>query len=281
MQRSIHSQKFVEKRRKRRQIILFLIVICFFTVAASLILIMRAPFLQIKSIAVENPGTLSPEAITASAITALSGSYFHIIPYSNSFLYSKSAIKETLAENFKAIHDVKVSRSGLRSLKISLKQRDPAAIVCASFREDADESSCYWSDERGLVFAKIATSTTNEKLNHYYVPAAQDTVTPGKNFVPEKRFSELQKFLLGTSKGGLYPLGVLVGESGEYEMYVKNKTGNSEVTVYFDDRNSFDKTLENLLTFWQNPAGAKKATTTVDFNYINLRFGNTVYYSTQ
>ena len=64
-------------------------------------------------------------------------------------------------------------------------------------------------------------------------------------------------------------------------MFIKNTQKDSEITVYFDDRSPFDSTLQNLLTFWQDSIENKKATSTPAFDYINLRFGNTVYYSTQ
>jgi hypothetical protein len=276
----IRSEKLIEKRRKKRQVLLFLALLCLVTFSASAILVLRAPFLQIKNIVVEGSTFAAPEAVSAAALSSLSGSYFGTIPKSSTFFFSKNQIDQALASHFKQIGDFTIHRRGLSGLRVVVKERTPAAVVCSGFREDG-YSNCFWSDEKGMVFSKMATTSTPITFNHYYIPSEQSEVSPGTNFVTEKRFGELQKFIKGSILGGLLPLGVLIGENGEYEMYVKNRQGDSEVTIYFDDRASFDTTLENLLAFWQNSTNAKKATTTQAFNYINLRFGNTVYYSTQ
>jgi hypothetical protein len=281
--RGVHSDKFRTERRKRRQAFFFLVILCLLTIGAASILLMKAPFFQIKTVIVEGD-TISPhEAISSVALSSLGGSYFHVIPRSNIFFFSKGAIEDALAHNFKELKKFSIHRSGLSSITLSLVERTPSAVICAGFRDETSKNDCYWGDEHGYIFGSIATSSLDsavDTLSHYYVSSADTTVAPGTNFIPEKRFTDLQNFLSGAAKGGLLPLGVLVGDNGEYEMYIKNKNSNSEVTVYFDDRSPFEKTLENLLTFWNN-ADTKKATTTPSFDYINLRFGNTVYYSTQ
>jgi hypothetical protein len=280
--RGIHSQKFVEKRRKKRQTLVFLVALCAVTLAAAFILLLRAPFLQIKTVAVEGATFSSPQAVSNAALASLLPSYLNLVPYSNIFLYSKAAIRSTLLEKFKDIKDLSVHRNGFSALKVFVKERVPAAVVCAGFRADAGEGDCYFGDDKGYLFAAAATSSpVSDTLSHYYIPAETATTSIGNNFIPEKRFDDLQQFLKGSAKAGLLPLGVLIGDNGTYEMYIKNKKSDSEVTVYFDDRSSFEKTLGNLLTFWQGNDSARKTATTTDFDYINLRFGNTVYYSTQ
>jgi hypothetical protein len=282
--RGIHSQKYVVERRKRRQIFLFLGVLCVLTLTASGILLLRAPFFQIKKVVVDGGAYSSKEGIEKIVLESLSGSYFNIIPHSNIFFYSKHSIEKAINENFKEINKFKIHRSGFDGLQIVLDEKNPAAVVCSGFRDETSDNDCYWTDEHGFVFGPTASSSSPAGLTsygHYYVSTEDTPLKPGTYFVPEKRFKELQNFMDGAAKGGLLPLGVLISDGGEYEMYIKNKKSDSEVTVYFDDTSPFDKTLENLLTFWTNSEQTKKATTTPAFDYINLRFGNTVYYSTQ
>jgi hypothetical protein len=277
MHRRIHSTKFAEKRRRQRQTIFFLGMLCLVTLSASAIFILRAPFLQVKKVVVEGTTLVSQEAVAQTALSSLSGNYWNIVPRSNIFFYSKNSLSQSVQEKFSEVQDFKVHRNGLSGLKLTLRERVPAAVVCAGFREEGNEGECFWSDSKGFIFGEVTGSTT-KIFNHYYV-TSEDGVKVGTNFVPEARFTELQKFLGGALRGGLVPLGVLVGDDGQYEMYIKNETGDTEVTVYFDASAPFDTTLENLLAFWQNTVKGKKATSTPVFDYINLRFGNTVYYS--
>ena len=69
--------------------------------------------------------------------------------------------------------------------------------------------------------------------------------------------------------------------NGNFELYIKNKD-QSITVVYFDDRTPFDKTAENFLAFWQSAQDKKLGLTVVPtFDYINLRFGNNVFYTTR
>ncbi len=286
MQRGIHSQKFTEKRRKKKQAVLFLFLLCFFTISASLILLLRASFLQIKTVTVEGTTHAPAAAVSAAALASLgTGSYLHLIPFSNIFFYRKNAITTSVTNDFKEIKSLSIHRDGLAGLKLSITERTPAAIVCAGFRDDTNDDSnhndCYLSDDQAYVFAhESASSTEFAALNHYYVPSAAGTTTIGQNFVSKDRFTQLQDFWKGALRGGLLPLGILLSDNGQYEMYVKGGR-DGETTIYFDDRSAFEKTLENLLAFWQNSLRTTSATTTPAFDYINLRFGNTVYYSRQ
>ncbi len=259
--RALHSPKYVQRKRKRLFVTVFLFILCIVTISVSIILLLRSPFFKIDRIIVNGSPTLPLEKIQQEALSLLDK--------------DSEDIKKTLLEDFKEIETVSIRRSGLRTLTLNLEERLPAAVVCLGFRdEDLPSSDCYTSDKHGYIFM---SATTTDSSTRYYLPTDKGDNPLGTTFIIEKRFQELERFVVGSRKGGLSPLGVLIGEDGDYEMYMKNKKGNSEVTVYFDDKAPFDNTLSNLLTFWQNSL----ASTTIAFDYINLRFGNTVYYSTQ
>ncbi len=218
---------------------------------------------------------------------------------------SSKNIEKAIHKNFMEIDTVSVRRSGFRELTISVEERLPVAVVCSGFREDISQNktqgdspvNCYFSDKHGYIFRSMASSSTQfspsisrDSYTHYYVPTDKEDSLLGATFIEEKRFQELEKFVKGARLGGLFPLGILIGQNGEYEMYMKNKKVDSEITVYFDDKAPFGNTLSNLLTFWQNllqnaRQNSKSATTpiitTQAFDYIDLRFGNAVYYIAQ
>lgn len=275
--RNLHSPKYIAQRRRKMVTLVFLLSLCVLTLLATLILCLRMSFLQIHTVKTEGSNTISNAEVQATALSSLSGNYFGIIPHSSSLFFSKNTIRTALAERFKGISDFLIRRSGLSEITVSLRERVPSAIVCAGFRDDTSSNDCYVADNRAFIFGIVSSSTP--VLNHYYVPS--EPITVGKAFVDENRFRELETFVKGALKAGLAPLGVLLGEKGEYEMYIKNRKNDSEVTVYFDDRSPFDSTLSNLLTFWDSNTNPQKATSTPAFDYINLRFGNTVYYSRQ
>jgi hypothetical protein len=319
----LNSSKFAEKKRKQKVTIFFLSVLCLVTLLATVILLLRSSLFKVNSIMVKSPPNLSAdllsdlpvEAIKSKALATIQAdtgkNVWGIFPADNILFVSKSKLEKTLQDTFKEINTITIKKTGFQEITLSVQERIPVAIVCFSFLEGGSAAdgntgalNCFYSDRHGYIFSSISSSTilssftkisssvslpsfaTLDSYSYYYVPTDKATSPLGTTFVTEKRFEELENLTNGAHQGGLSPLGILIGDNGEYELYVKNKKGDSEVTIYFDDKVPFDTTLSNLLTFWQNPLGTagvkgKKATTTPAFDYINLRFGNTVYYSTQ
>ncbi|MDP3962321.1 MAG: FtsQ-type POTRA domain-containing protein [bacterium] len=258
MRSRIQSPKYRQKRRKKAIAVIFLSVLGMLALSSSFLFAMRMPFFQISEVEVVGASGLPQSFFQEKAMASLESS--------NIFFFSKKKMEESLIAEFREIEDMSISRSGFSKLKISVKERVPTALVCAGFREEKLENSdCYLADAGGYVFEK-ASKPYPEWHNLYYVPSDKGGVK--KDIA---RFPELQKFIDGAAAAGVPVQGILIGDGGEYEMYV-----NPDTTVYFDDRSPFDDTLSNLLVFWQN--ASKNATSTPSFNYINLRFGNAIYY---
>ncbi|HEY4503709.1 MAG TPA: hypothetical protein VJJ28_01205 [Candidatus Paceibacterota bacterium] len=265
-------------------------------VFVSCLFLMRLSFFNIKNIVIDGIITVSTNDIEEKVLAGLQGQYFSIIPKSNIFLYPKKHIERLITDSFKEIDYVYMKRKDISSLNISIKERMPSAIVCSGFYTDnssGEGNSCYFSDKNAYLYSKVPSSQTSSQLkkyNYYYISDDENEITTGMTFVNKERFEALQDFIDGALRGGIFPLGILIGDEGEYEMYMENKTNRNsnisseelpEVTVYFDDKWSFDFTLSNLLTFWKNTIDKSKNSNIPVFDYINLRFGNTIYYSTQ
>lgn len=245
---------------------------------------MRMSFMQISEIKIIGSEGYKAEMIKNEAENSLQGKYLGILPKTNILLYPANFIKNNLLNKFKFIDSLSL-KDGLRTgLQISVSERQPSAIVCDGFRQDDYLSSgenCFFADKEGYIYEK---TDLDKSYNTYYIPNDKENLSPGSYFPNKDKFNELQDFFGGVLKGGLYPLGVLIGENGEYEMYIKNlpsTASSSEVTVYFDDRNSLPATLSNLVSFWQDALLKDKDKQAPAFDYINLRFGNTIYYTKQ
>ncbi len=267
LSRKLQSSKYTQKKRARRAVRNTLWLLCMLVSAAFVLLILKSSLFQITTIHVAGADTTSQKEIQETVMSTLSKT-----SSPNIFLFSKDAVTKAILDAFPMINSLTISRSGLGALAIGVEERTPAVTVCFGFREESTDADCYVSDRRGYIFAPAA-STTASSLNHYYVSTDKGTSPIGTTFTDEKHLGALEHLVQGVHAGGLTPLGILIGENGTYEMYVKNKEGESEVTIYLDDKAPFDTTLANLLTFWN--------ASTSTFDYINLRFGNTVYYSTQ
>ncbi len=257
------------------------------------VLILRIPFIQISTIEVVGADPAIINQVNEVTKQNLLGSYLKVIPKSNIIFYPEAEIRKDLVSNFKNIKSISIKRGGFASLKIMIQDREKAIIVCDGFRGEIDNvgQKCFFADKSGYVFSKLASSTTvsSDSYIRYYVFGDKGGEIIGTRFMDTLKFAELSKFVEGSIKSGIVPLGVLINENNQYEMYVESgikRDNNStstvpEITVYFDNKTPFDTTLSNFVAFWNETFLSPKASTTLNFNYINLRYGNTIFYSTK
>lgn len=276
--RTLQSPKYLQKKRKKTLVTVVLAIVCVLVCITALILVLWLPFFQIKKVMFEKSGTLPALELEQRALSAIQGTYFYLIPRSFVFLYSKKAIETEVMSAYKMIDSMRISRKDFSTLEVSIIERIPDAVVCEGFREEGETDDCFFVDKDGYVYAE-SPDFSDGVYSRYYTNSDSDKLVLGDNFIEPARFKELQNFIKGARANSITTLGILIGDSGSYELYVKNRDQSTAV-IYFDDRTPFDKTISNLVAFWDNAMTKKIGTTTAsNFNYINLRFGNNIFYS--
>lgn len=268
--RTLQSPKYLQKKRKKLVINTSIsagVVILFMTLS---IFVLRLSFFQIGTIDITNAKTIDQESIINLVKDSLKGNYLYVIPKSNFLAYPKREISKNITSHFKKIDSLKMSVKGSTVLSIEITERIPQVIVCDGFRDDTD-IQCSYADNNGFVYEEKPVVST--ALNYFVYYSNIE--------IPKEKFIELQKFVSDVKKYGIIPTGLLVSEDGSYELYIKNKNGSTAV-IYFDDRTPYEKILSNLAAFWQSVLDKKIGLKSVpNFDYINLRFGNNVFYLLQ
>ena len=167
----------------------------------------------------------------------------------------------------------------MSGLYIEIKEKRPTAVFCHGFHEERieDEKNCYFSDNNGYIYS-VAIESSAHKYMRYYISNSdfnKDGKTIiGNNFIDREKFKRLKIFSDGISKAGLIPIGILINDNNQYEMYIK---GNPETIIYFDDKAPLENTLDNVLTFLKDIKSKNQKIE--DLDYINLRFGKNIFYS--
>jgi hypothetical protein len=237
--------------------------------------------MQISSIEVEANATSTASNIEKTTLDILAGNYSYFIPRSNTLFYPKNNIKQAILDSNKRIDSIEISHSGLSKLSIKTIEKKPIAIVCTGFHDQDDsDQDCFFSDKDAYVYEK-SPQFSEGVYPKYYVSSSDSKNLLGTTFIDVNLFKNLQIFIENAGKSNIKPLGLFIGDNGNYELYIKN-VDNSEAVVYFDNRSPFDKTLSNFVTFWNDSIKNKKnLTTTPIFDYINLRYGNNIFYATK
>lgn len=279
--RTLQSAKNLKKKQQKHILTIVLSCVSTLAVCTALIFLFRISFFEISSVVFTGNKNIEQQELLDFVQSQLDGNYPLFIPHSNRLVYPHDRIRDGLLTQFPRLKNVEIDAQGMHELHITLEERDPVALICEGFHEEnelvphntADENSsaevCSFVDEYGFAFAKAPQFSTGVYMKYY-----------GTTTLETAEFKRLQTFADGILRAGLLPLGILIDQDGTYELYIKNKD-LSEAVVYFDDRVPFSKTLSNLVAFWNTTTSKKKNATTTNFDSINLRFGNTIYYVTK
>jgi hypothetical protein len=213
----------------------------------------------------------------------LFGNYIKILPKSNIVIFPKQDIASTTKSLFKEIETISIHRSGISSISIDIKEKTPIAILCDGFEGDND-IKCFLIDFDGFAYKQVQ-NTNYSNLNKYYTTALTDSDILGKKFLEPSKLKEFDDFIKGISKIGIIPMGILINDGGQYEMYIEDtlhqtkNASSTPVTIYMNDKISLSKILYNFQVFWKNYQNTVK--NSKPFDYIDMRFGNTVFYATK
>ena len=280
------STRFAKRKKVRGVLVALFAAAALVGWTISLSELSYLPELNIENIRVEGAGPSTAASIESQARRQLSEPFFRIFSGANAFLFSKDKLAAAAEAVSPDIQSVTVSRSGLTSLDISVSGKKAQALVCPGLPDFAEDGSldlsagsCFEADAGGFIFA--AATTTDLGLNLYFLQQAADSSTTplvGTSTMPTDQFEDIQNFYEGVRRAGLEPIGVLVKDGGEYEMYLKNQgsgqgsAGGEEAltVVYFNDKRALADELSNLISFLGGMKGP--------FEYVDVRYGSNVFY---
>lgn len=147
----INKVRLKEKRKRKRYLLLAFAFVLFIGALVGAGIGLNRSEVTITSITVTGAVFTRENLVHQMIDGLLEGSYFFVIPKTNTFLYPKYDIKKNIFSFFPAVKDVSFQRDGLTGLSVVLIEREPRALWCASF---ATTSPCYFIDETGFIFSK-------------------------------------------------------------------------------------------------------------------------------
>lgn len=217
---------------------------------------------QIRDISVKGTEVLSAQAIQAKAESLLVKPFLYFFSRNTALTYPKAEIYNAVTGLGLRVEEVKVSLVSARDLGISVTERTQEALWCA-------DGQCLLIDDEGLAFdyGSSSAALVFESSDADVLPELGSYVATSSDF---KAFMKFDKSL---DKLGLMPTHVLLGKEGDITLTVA--TSSLKLVVAFGQ--NFDKTYQYLMLLKNDPT-FKNHITARDLEYIDLRFGNKVYY---
>ena len=280
---TLKPSKLRKRRRKifaTKAVLVLLFLVCFVLFLSWL---SKISLLQIENIEVSGNSTVSKDEIINLIKMETSAKYLMLFSKNSIFLYPKKSIEKKLLDDFKKIYKLSIKSKGLKTLVVNIAERKPNSLWCFSKSEDGsvrkNENSgmCYFLDEEGVIFSEAPDFSGGAFLRYYgLLDGVEQPV--GQIYLPSEKFKEVSRFVSSLENLGISPAGFRAESENNYEIYLKNG-----VKIIFDDNQPFDKTLENIQSILSEIdfKGDYSANNPLKINYVDMRFGNKIFYKTK
>ena len=226
------------------------------------------PQFSIQNIEVRGVGEVSESEVRSRAEVVLHNDSYSFISRANIFLYPRAQLEEAIKEYFPRIEGVRVARESLlgTALVVSIQERVAFATWCM-VDATLGAKTCYEMDKGGFIFAPVGTSSANSYVFYGALPATSAPV--GQRFLPG-RFTGIIALLERLGQAGFVPRSV--STEGEQDFSIALAEGYELRASFGADVSGFVRDLELILS--SDVLRGKES----QLEYIDLRFGNRVYY---
>jgi len=230
------------------------------------------PEINIETISYEGIETISRGDFDSFVNKQLSGNFAFVFPKTNIALFPDDTIKALALDGHKRIKDISIKRTSLTSIEVEIEEREPHALWCGELILIPEEQ-CYFVDEFGLVYAP-APNFSGTAFFVYYGYLG-DVHVEGAQYLPTEEFVMLRRFAESLQALPLTPYALGVISKSDAELHFEE--GGKIIFAYKDDLIATHEHLKTVLSTekFLSEEGL------VDFEYIDLRFDNKVYYKVQ
>ncbi len=293
----LNSPRLEELKRKRRRILRNKILVYFFiflAVLIGLVFLSRWKKINIENVVISGNEIIDTEALDKVVRSDIAGNYLWIFPKTNFLIYPKNKIKNDLALQFKRLSNISINEKNFKTLEINVSEYEGEYTWCGDVLPPASaggaqaslpavggeiNNKCYFLDTNGYVFDEAPYFSGNVYLKFFGKIDRNTELATGFSFLPHT-FEKVISFVDNLQKMGLKISAVFVKTDGDMELYLSSGVSLSNMPkIIFKANADFEKLAENLqaaLSVEPLQSDFKKKYSSLQ--YIDLRFGNKVYY---
>ncbi len=228
------------------------------------------PYLQINNIVINGSSVISDSRIKDVTEEVLEGGkYFLLFPRTNSLIFPEEEIESSILTTFKQIESVDIVRTDLQTLSMEIEEQKPYALWCTDKSSELTED-CYFINTEGFVFSKAPNFTGNVFMRFYGDLIGPDYV--GKYYLKiNDEFNKMNTLIDSLKKLEVIPIELHTVGVSNMELYLEG-----ESKIIFTRKQGSSEVLDNLTVVLDSETFREK--NTEDIEYIDLRFGNKVYF---
>lgn len=280
----LSSPRLTELKKKKRRGFLrrvLIITLGFIVVFGILSYVSRNAKININTIEISGNKIIDTGLIKNIVDEQLTGYYLKIFPKTNFIFYPKTLISNELGIKLKRLKNISLSLKDVNTLLVSVSERTALYTWCGVNPPGLEnsEQKCYFLDENGFVFGE-APYFSGEVYLRFYGLGDLNQDNPVGFYFSRKIFNNLILFKNEVEKMGLKAKAFYILPDGDIKMFLPSKDGTSkDPEVIFKSNADFNQVAENLqASLGTEPLQSKFKKDYTSLLYIDLRFGNKVYY---
>ncbi len=236
-------------------------------VLGSLAAVTWLPHLRIATVEIVGAEGTSAQTIKSFVSKKLEGSYMYVFPKDNIFLYPKEEIIENILAEFPTISNVEAYAENFQTLAIKVTERTPKALWCGESPEN--KLPCLLIDEKGVAYQNAA-EFSGPVYVEYYGNISQDELP--QQYLSADEFRSLAA-LTQALRESQSQIVTRVWVDEEKDVYAKFSSNFVLIFNLADDGGDIYERF--VLAQTAEPFVARSL---ADFEYLDLRFGDRLYY---
>lgn len=277
--RKLKKAKLRKKEVLGKRIILTFIIFVFCLVA--LVFISRSEKLSINSVEITGINPIDGEIIKNNIKDILSEKYFFLFPKRSIIFLPRKNIIEKIKSQYLIYKDIDISLDGLNTLKINITERYAQYLWCGNdFVLSQEKKTCYFMDEEGYIYSS-APYFSGDVYFKFFGGILSDYENPIGHIFLKEKIKEIDKLRKMLEKIDIKPVSLFVKEDGDMEFYLLSLFSSIQLPprIIFNINSEYEKLVENLeIVFNSEQFLNEYKNSQKELEYIDLRFGNKVYY---
>lgn len=264
------------RRRRMRALLALLSLILIAGSAWAIGYTSYLPRFSVNSLSVVGATSVPPRLVQAYAETLLADGTHPFLSHNNILLFNAGAIGREIVGYFPRIKSAQVSRTSMlaTAATITVTERQLFALWCVPTQTGSAANDCYQMDSDGFIFARAsaqgASSTPSTPSGYTFSGGVATTTDPiGRSFAPA-HFPGILALMHLLAQDEFTPRSALVASDQDFSVtlqsgfYLKASFGEDPGTL-----------VNNLQLILASDALQGKED---QLEYVDLRFGNRVYY---
>lgn len=276
------SQLYKKKQKKvKKKVIIFLII--FFVLILSISFALRIPAFNINNLIISGNKVIETKVIEDIVKNEISGHYLWLFPKTNFLIYPKYKIKKELNSKFKRFENLSIKVKDFKSLEVNVSEYEGKYLWCGvvvPILNSNINQKCYFLDDSGYIFDEAPYFSGNVFFKFYGDDIVNKENPLGSYFIKDK-FVKIIEFKNTIEKMNLKPNALWLDNDREANFSLSNEPMIGPRIIFKIDED-YQKLAENLqAAISTEPLQTELKTKLSSLLYIDLRFGNKVYYKFQ